>query len=56
MFNKKVLVLAIGSCLCSYNAISADVNFSGYGSFRAGKLLDDNFTPPFQTYESTLIS
>ncbi len=43
----KGLVILLGVSLPS---IAADINFSGYGSIRAGMLLNDNFIPPIYGY------
>lgn len=48
---KSIVACALISALSGTTAWAGDVSFSGYGSFRAGLTLDDNYIPPDFGYD-----
>lgn len=54
MYIRKLFIASLGGLLIGAQANAADVEMSGYGSFRAGKLLDDNFTHVFFNFDDEI--
>lgn len=51
---KTTLAIAVSSLLFSGNMFAADINFNGYGSVRAGLVLDDEHMPQSHSYDDEI--